>query len=582
MSVPSVDAGHVDRRAKSPAAGAAAPALTELLRRISDARLPLAAPGAEEGRALRRELASQIEDYLLPRLEHPDAPLLVVLGGSTGAGKSTLLNSMLRKPVTEAGVLRPTTRVPVLIHHPADTAHFAGASVLRGFERTTEALAPRAEEDLSERPRIRLLADEAVPQGLALLDSPDVDSASAWNRSAARQLLAAADLWLFVTTASRYADAVPWSLLTEAEARGTTIALVLDRVPAAANREVRHHLTELLTGAGLGASPLFTVPELELEDGLLPESAVFTLTSWVMNLGRSEEARRRVASRTLGGALAAVPETAERLADGLAAQEEAHAALATAVDDAFAAASSALAEALTSGRVLRGEVLARWQDFVGTGQFFRGLEPTVARIRDRITATVTGRRDTAGPLRQAIESAAAVLIREQAVAAVSTARIRWEEDRAGRAVMEECGAPERFRVPADFDVQARTAVSSWAEEVSALVRDLGQSARAKARILSFGVDGVACVLMLAALSGPHDSRGRGTLAVAGTLLATSFGEEAARDLAATVRTRLLDRAQSLLSGCRSGFDMTLSAAEVPPRQAGALRGSAGRLQEALR
>ena len=49
-----------------------------------------------------------------------------------------------------------------------------------------------------------------------------------------------------------------------------------------------------------------------------------------------------------------------------------------------------------------GAVNARWQDFVGTGQFFRGLEPTVARVRDRITAAVTGKRDAAEPLEQAI------------------------------------------------------------------------------------------------------------------------------------------------------------------------------------
>ena len=34
-----------------------------------------------------------------------DAPLLMVVGGSTGAGKSTLVNSLVGAPVSPAGVL---------------------------------------------------------------------------------------------------------------------------------------------------------------------------------------------------------------------------------------------------------------------------------------------------------------------------------------------------------------------------------------------------------------------------------------------------------------------------------------------
>ena len=50
------------------------------------------------------------------------------------------------------------------------------------------------------------------------------------NRALAKQLLAAADLWLFVTTANRYADAVPWKLLEDAAGRDITVGVVLNRV----------------------------------------------------------------------------------------------------------------------------------------------------------------------------------------------------------------------------------------------------------------------------------------------------------------------------------------------------------------
>ena len=67
-------AGRVGRRA---------PTLGERLREVS---LELEAPGAVDARRVRAEIVAQIDDYLLPRLASMDAPLLMVVGGSTGAG----------------------------------------------------------------------------------------------------------------------------------------------------------------------------------------------------------------------------------------------------------------------------------------------------------------------------------------------------------------------------------------------------------------------------------------------------------------------------------------------------------------
>src|SRR3712207_3441479 len=94
---------------------ALAEGLVALGERLRSLRLELEAPGAAEARGVRDELVAQIDDYLLPRLTSMDAPLLMVVGGSTGAGKSTLVNSLVGAAVSPAGVLRPTTRSPVLI-----------------------------------------------------------------------------------------------------------------------------------------------------------------------------------------------------------------------------------------------------------------------------------------------------------------------------------------------------------------------------------------------------------------------------------------------------------------------------------
>ena len=94
------------------------------------------------------------------------------------------------------------------------------------------------------------------------------------NRELANQLLAAADLWLFVTTAARYADAVPWHVLRTARDRGTVIAIVLDRVPPGADDEVAAHLREMLAEQHLGGTTLFVLPETTVDgSGLLPDVA---------------------------------------------------------------------------------------------------------------------------------------------------------------------------------------------------------------------------------------------------------------------------------------------------------------------
>jgi hypothetical protein len=100
--------------------------LADLEAEVARTRFPLELPGAGELRGLREQVLTQLGTRLLPRLHQPTAPAVVVLGGSSGAGKSTLLNSVVGAEVSEAGVLRPTTRRPVLAVHPADAPALEG------------------------------------------------------------------------------------------------------------------------------------------------------------------------------------------------------------------------------------------------------------------------------------------------------------------------------------------------------------------------------------------------------------------------------------------------------------------------
>ncbi|MFD9244868.1 dynamin family protein [Streptomyces sp. NPDC059556] len=263
-------------------------ALSALRDRVAAVRLPLPLPDTPRARQTRAELLAQLDDYLVPRLKDPDAPLLAVVGGSTGAGKSTLVNSLVGRRVSESGVLRPTTRTPVLVCHPEDHHWFAGMRVL---PQLTRVWLPQADDDHAddapppEDNALRVETAASVPRGLALLDAPDIDSLVVENRLLAAELMCAADIWVMVTTASRYADAVPWHLLRTAKEYDATLVTVLDRVPHQVIGEVSRQYEALLDKAGLGDVPRFTIPELpESADGgsgLLPDSAVAALRGWL-------------------------------------------------------------------------------------------------------------------------------------------------------------------------------------------------------------------------------------------------------------------------------------------------------------
>ena len=235
--------------------------LTELRDNLRATPLELELPGVEDDRRLRDGLVDQIEDYLLPRLAHLEAPLLAVVGGSTGSGKSTLFNSLVGRKVSRTGVLRPTTRSPVLVCHPDDARWFSDDRVLPGLSRVTG-------DGSAAGQSLVLETVPELPRGAAVLDSPDIDSVEEANRALAAQLLAAGDLWLFVTTAARYADAVPWEFLARAQERSTALALVLNRVPEGAHEEVTAHLEAMLTERGLEGTRIFTLGEVELTDEL--------------------------------------------------------------------------------------------------------------------------------------------------------------------------------------------------------------------------------------------------------------------------------------------------------------------------
>ena len=515
--------------------------------------LTLDLPETADGQAERQALLRQLDDYVLPRLDSLDAPLLAVVGGSTGAGKSTLVNSIIGGEVSASGVIRPTTTVPVLIHHPSDAHWFANQRVLPGLSRVTGT---RTDQD--QPGTVRLVPSAALQPGLALLDAPDIDSVVKANRSLSGQLLQAADMWLFVTTAARYADAVPWDLLRAASDRGTAVAIVLDRVPPEDMDQIKPHLVQMLRDQGMGTSPVFTIPETTLTaEKLLPVEALGRLGSWLTALASDQRARNIIVSHTLHGALAALESRTSAVIEATRVQHEATRALALVVDKVYDRARDEVETGMTDGSLLRGEVLARWQEFVGTGEFFRQVESKIGRWRDRITAAVKGAPMPAEEVDEALQSGVADLIRSRADSAAAEIARTWRGMPGGDSVLQR--VPSLAASDGTVPPRVERLVRDWQADVLAMIRGEGKDRRLNARIAAFGINGIALFLMLVAfahtggLLGAEVGIATGASVLAQRVLEAIFGDQAVREMSRKARKMLLERVDALFDDERARF-----------------------------
>ena len=545
--------------------------------------------GTATARTLLAAMARQLDDYILPRSASVDNPLTIVVGGSTGAGKSTLVNTLLGEPLTQSGAIRPTTRHPVLLHRAEDEAALSPERFLPTLPRTrTSGMNAGSQALPGLDPKIARalipITTSALPQGIALIDAPDIDSVSEENRTLAKELLSAADLWLFVTTANRYADAVPWELLHEAAARSIAIAVVLNRVPEGDEEAIENDLRRMLDEAGIHAVLIHTVTEQPRdESGMLAPVSLAPLTLWIRELGADAPARAAIARQTLAGAVETLAGNLQVLAAEQARQQAAHHSLATIAAEEYEDALTTIDGALSDGSLLRGEVLSRWHDFVGTGDFFRSLDSTIGRLRDRVGSALRGQPAAAQKVEDALESGIHAVVLDAAARASENTRTRWRASRAGRSLLARLDAPQaasaapESAVPeqnaeAKGEVQSAEDIFSaavaeqirlWQGSVLEMIREEGADKRKRARFLSLGVNATAVMLMVAAFSLTGGITGieagiAGGSGVVGTkLLESIFGEDAVRRMATRARTDLLERMADLLTEHAQPFTAVL-------------------------
>ncbi|WP_460850080.1 ABC transporter [Nocardioides ultimimeridianus] len=476
---------------------AVAPAAREMHDAFRAAPLPLRLPGTEPLRAARAQVLEQLEDYVLPRLDRIDAPPLVVVGGPTGVGKSTLVNSLIGHPVTRPGLLRPTTRSPVLVHHPDDAGWFGADRILGGLERVV------AESDAQDA--IQLVATASAPRGLAILDAPDFDSIDEGNRALSLRLLAAADLWLFVTSAARYSDLLPWEQLELAVSRNTPVAVVMSRVPAEDHATVSAHLHLMLATRGVPAEQVLFVAAGDVgEHGVLPAAEVAHVRAFLDGIAASPVRRTALVAQAVTGALRPAAASAVAAASALEDQVGAVGELLALADATYDEAKRELVAAVGDGSLLRGDLLARWQDLLGTDDV--DLSVTGAGgLRDRLTSLSAEQEQQVDRLGLALDMALESLVVDHAErAAIATSRAL--RDTAHGDALLDWSAEDLSRPSRSIGRRVRAETRRWREELVAEVgatADPAASPADRARLSALAL----ALAVSAASSGPAGATG---------------------------------------------------------------------------
>lgn len=520
-------------------------ALVERLALLAEARLELE-PSTPAARTRATQLRDHATGHLRVRAAGLDAPLVVLLLGPTGAGKSSLFNALAGRAASPTGVLRPTTRTAVVLAHGDDLA------ILR-----TGALAGLGSD------RLDGVADPALTPGLALVDAPDVDSIEHANRELADQLVEAADLAIFVTTATRYADRVPWTVLARVRERGLPIVVVVNRLPPSeADRAVvLEDVRRLFTDAGYSSELEVTgVAEGALDPGrdALDVTAVAPIRTRIDGLRADAEGRRRLAAEALAGSVAGVGPLVSRVADDVAHEQIDVAALrrTAAVDHDRELAS--LRDDLARGTFLRDEALRHWQRYVGADDVTRLFSRGIGAIRGAIASVF---RPTTAPVvevREATTDDLVAIVRQHAAEAARRTATAWaDEPRVALAIGERA---DLWSVSDGFDDRLRTRLEGWIASIGEDIAATGEGKRKLARGASIGVNALGVGVMLATfihtagLTGTEVGVAAATAFLNQRLLGALFGEAAMVELISRARARLHAALEETFAEERSRFD----------------------------
>ena len=262
-------------------------------------------------------------------------------------------------------------------------------------------------------------------------------------------MVEAADLCCFVTTATRYADRVPWAVLARVRERGVPLIVVVNRLPAVAadQAQILSDIRRLMTGAGLdaqragpdGAPPMELVGiregDVDPRGGRLIPSTISAISDEIGRLRADRSARVELAARALRGSLGGLAESLERLADDADHEAIDVEALRRFADRTYEHGLIALRQEVSQGSFLREEALRHWQSFVGADEMTRFFSDGIGRIRGAIAAVFRPATAPVTEIRAATTEDLIAVARLEAAEASRRTATAWGDDPAvGSAV----------------------------------------------------------------------------------------------------------------------------------------------------
>jgi len=536
-------------------------------------------PRTEAAATRARQLADHLAGHVRVRAASLDAPLLVVLVGPTGAGKSTVFNTIAGRATSETGVIRPTTRVAVVLLHPDDLPAVRDGA----FARIPVS-------------QLRFVEDASIEPGLVLLDAPDIDSIEHANRALTDRLVEAADLCLFVTTATRYADRVPWTVLDRVRERGLPLQVIVNRMPddPIDQADVLADVGRLLAEAGLEdvqapgtetpARGIVAVREGALAptgDRLEP-ATIEPVLEEIHRLREDRDARLALAMRALTGSLTGLGESLDQIADDAEHESIDTEALRRIADRSYEAGLAALQSELARGTFLREEALRHWQAFVGADQITRFFSEGIIKIRGAIAAVLRPASAPVAEVRAATTEDLLAVARLQVAEAARRTATAWSDAPAVGGMLAE--APGLWLPSPDFDARLRGRLDEWIEGIVAEIQAHGRPKRLLARGAAVGVNALGTGVMLATflhtggLTGAELSVAAATAFLNQKLLYALFGEAAMVELVADARRRLNEALTTTFAEERARFDELLPGPGALTELAADLRAAASEVR----
>jgi len=392
------------------------------------------------------------------------------------------------------------------------------------------------------------------------------------------------DLCVFVTTATRYADLVPWEVLRRVRERGLPLVIVLNRLPAdeqdraAVVADAERLLGQTSTGNAQDPVELIAIDEGDLDprvNGLAREKAR-PLLERIARLAAEADERRAVATRALAGALKGLAPLVHGIADDLEHEAIDADALQRIAASTYAEELASLSRALQGGLLLRAEVLRRWNDFVGADQVARFISSGIGRLRAMILTVFRG--TPAAPVAsveaEMTSTLEALALRHATDAARRTA-IAWSDRSEAAALVAR--NPALWSASKGFGPAVRKGLDVWMRTIVDDVRAHAGRKRAVAQVAALGVNAIGVAVMLgvfvqtAGLTGTELGIAAGTAVLNQKLLEAIFGERAMGELIANARARLAALMNSLFEAERGRFEALVPAPGRLRELAAALR-----------